>query len=136
MDKERQYGGGTPPAVPKSHQKTPSPKASRTSWEATRDEPMEYAWDAWPRPPAGTCPQDLLREAAEEQHGAGDVSEAGDEPLVPDVLQLQAVLAALGDLLVLQHLVEDLVRQGEVVTLLWQSHQLLGTARGWHWGLV
>lgn len=82
----------------------------------------------------GTCPEDLLREAAEEQHGAGDIAEAGDEPLVPDVLQLQAVLAALRDLLVLQHLVEDLVRQREVATPLRQSPRPLGMARGWCWG--
>lgn len=56
----------------------------------------------------GTCRQDLLREAAEEQRGAGNVAQAGDQPLVADVPQPQAALAALGDLLVLQHLVQDL----------------------------
>lgn len=96
-----------------------SPKATKDPAQLSlvgspSDDPVAHGWDGGLVSLAhGTCSQDLLREAAEEQHGAGNVAEVGDEPVVPDVLQLQAALAALRDLLVLQHLVEDLVGQQE-----------------------
>lgn len=106
MDKEREHGGGTSPSVPKSHQRPPAPRPAEPHGKPPVMTPWHMFGMGGQDQPGfgrarGTCPEDLLREAAEEQHGAGDVTEAGDEPLVPDVLQLQAVLAALRDLLVL-----------------------------------